>query len=490
MLLIDVTVVNVALPDLRAELGASFSSLQWVVDAYALSLASFQLTSGTVGDRLGRKPIFMAGIALFALASLACGFAPTVEVLIAFRAVQGVGGAIMFGNSLAILGQAYTGRDRGIAFGVWGATTGASVAIGPLVGGALTSGVGWRWIFYVNVPIGLVALLIAWRRLGAARPASGQKIDWAGLTLFSAALAALVFALIRGNDQGWASGQEIGLFTGAALGVAAFVWREYREAVGGGSPMVDVRLFRRPAFTGAQIAAFTMSGSLFSLFLYLTLYLQDVLGFSAFETGLRLLAVTALTIVAAPIAGRLSARVPLRLLVGSGLVVVGVGLVLLHGITAESGWMALLAGFMVCGLGSGVTNSPLGSLAVGVVERARSGMGAGVNNTFRQVGLATGIAAYGAVFQHSVTATLREQLHGSPPDRINQLAAATSSGGIQQALKQVPSQMRGQVQHAAHAAFVHGLNDLFVIAAIVAFGGAVAAFVLVRQQDIISLNEG
>jgi EmrB/QacA subfamily drug resistance transporter len=490
MLLIDVTVVNVALPDIQSELGASFSSLQWVIDAYALTLAAFQLTAGTLGDRVGRKQVFIAGIVLFVLASLACGFAPSVRALDAFRGVQGIGGAVMFANSLAILGQTYSGRDRGTAFGVWGATTGASIAIGPLVGGALTTGVGWRWIFFVNLPIGVVALIVAWRRLGKAAPTGDREIDWVGLGLFSLALAALVFGLIRGNDAGWASGQEIGLFTGAAVGFVAFVYREYHAAATGGQPMFDVRLFRRPGFTGAQIAAFTVSGALFALFLYMTLYLQDILGFSAFQAGLRLLALTVLTVIAAPIAGKLSARVPLRLLIGSGLMVIGVGLLLMRGITATSGWLVLLPGFMVSGLGSGMTNSPLGSLAVGVVERRRSGMGAGVNNTFRQVGLATGIAAYGAIFQHRVESGLSHRLGSTlPRDRIDELAGAVSSGGVREALQHVPDRLHDAVAAAAKASFVSGLVELFAIAGVVAFVGAALCLLLIRQRDVISLNE-
>lgn len=489
MLLIDITVVNVALPDIQSELNASFSSLQWVVDAYALTLAAFQLTAGTMGDRLGRKEVFIGGIAWFVLSSLACGLSPGIRALDVFRALQGVGGAVMFANSLAILGQTYSGRDRGTAFGIWGATTGASVAVGPLVGGALTTGVGWRWIFFVNLPIGAVALLIAWRRLGRAPAGQDARIDWPGLALFSLALGALVFALIRGNSVGWGSGQEIGLFTGAALGFVVFCLHEYRQAVAGGQPMFDVRLFRRPGFAGAQVAAFTISAALFGLLLYLTLYLQNILGLSAFQTGLRLLTVTVMTVIAAPIAGKLSAQMPLRFLVGSGLTVVGVGLVLMHGITATSGWVALLAGFMVSGLGSGMTNSPLGSLAVGVVERHRSGMGAGVNNTFRQVGLATGIGAYGAIFQHRVSSTLSSKL-GSvvPADRLHQLTDAVTSGGVRAALKNVPLQEHARVAAASRAAFVTGLNELFVIAAIAAFIGAALSFVLIRQRDVISLN--
>ena len=237
------------------------------------------------------------------------------------------------------------------------------------------------------------------------------------------------------------------------------------------------------------MAAFTVNGALFALLLYITLYLQDILGFSAFQAGLRLLAVTALTVLAAPIAGKLSARAPLRFLVGGGLVVIGVGLLVMRGITATSGWLVLLPGFMLTGLGSGITNSPLGSLAVGVVERWRAGMGAGVNNTFRQVGLATGVGAYGAIFQSRVQTELTHRLGSAlPPSRVHDLAGAVSSGGVRQALGEMPARLHTQVAAAARAAFVSGLAELFLIAGISALIGAALCLLLIRQRDVISLN--
>jgi len=481
MLLIDVTVVNVALPDIQRELHASFSNLEWVIDAYALTLAAFQLTSGSLGDRLGRKPIFVGGIAVFAASSLACGLAPTATTLDWFRAVQGVGGAVMFANSLAILGANYSGRDRGTAFGVWGATVGASVAVGPLVGGALTSGIGWRWIFFVNLPIAAVAIGISLRGLRGSPAEERRRLDLLGLLLFSAGLILLVLALIRGNDDGWASGRIIGLLAGAGALLVAFILTELRLD----EPMLDVRLFRRAGFTGAQIAAVGISASMFALFLYLTLYLQDILGFSAFATGVRLLPITLLTFVAAPGAGKLSARVPFRWLIGTGLVIVAVGQFLMHGVTSTSAWTALLAGFLVGGVGNGLINPPLGSLAVGVVERERSGMGAGVNNTFRQVGLATGIAAFGAIFQNRVAHTISAAPQ-VPAAVKGQLAAAVSSGGVQQALQHVPPAHREQIAAVAKSAFTGALNDLFIVGAVVAAAAGVLCLLLIQQRDVIS----
>jgi EmrB/QacA subfamily drug resistance transporter len=486
MLLIDVTVVNVALPSIQAQLGASFSALQWVVDAYALTLSVFQLTSGTLGDRLGRKPVFITGIAIFTVFSLACGLAPTPETLDAFRALQGIGGAIMFANSLAIIGENYAGRDRGTAFGVWGATTGASIAIGPLIGGAVTSGIDWRWIFFINLPIGAVAILLAARRLGHSVAEQQRRVDWAGLALSGAGITTLVYALIEGNSAGWGSAEILVLFAATAVLLAAFIFAERRVA----EPMLDVRLFRRPGFSGAQLAAFTISASLFSLFLYLTIYLQDILGYSAFGAGLRLLPITALTFLAAPLAGKLSARLPYRWLIGGGLALVAVASVLMTGLSASSSWAALLIGFVVGGFGSGLINPPLGSLAVSVVERDRAGMGAGVNNSFRQIGLATGIGMFGALFASRVSSVLTSRLPGLPPGRVSSAANAVAAGAVHQLVGHTPPHYRAALAHAARVAFVSGLNELFWVCAAIAAVGAVGSMLLIRQRDLVSGQVG
>ncbi|MDX6488903.1 MAG: hypothetical protein QOK13_1518 [Gaiellaceae bacterium] len=454
MLLLDITVVNVALPKIAQSLHASFTDLQWVIDAYALSLAVFVLTGGSLADLLGRRRVFAAGVALFTGASILCGAATTPLFLILARALQGIGGAIMFATSLALLSQAFRGRERGTAFGIWGATTGAAVAIGPLVGGALTDGLNWRWIFFVNIPIGIFTLFVAFTRVDESRNEGQRGIDWIGLVTLCGALFLLVYALLRGNDKGWTSGQIVAELVGAVVLLVAFCTVELRQS----EPMLDLRLFRNPAFAGAQITAFTLSAAAFSMFLYLTLYLQNVLGFTPLGAGLRFLPVTLLSFAVAPIAGKLSAQMPVRVLLAGGLLLVAGGMLLMRGLHTESTWTALLAGFILLGAGIGMVNPPLASTAIGVVDPRRAGMASGVNNTFRQVGIATGIAAFGAIFQHRI----QSELH-------------VSSGGLRAIIA-------GQGEAARHA-FVVGLNELFLIAAIVAFVGAVLAFALVRRRD-------
>ncbi|HVA32470.1 MAG TPA: DHA2 family efflux MFS transporter permease subunit [Gaiellaceae bacterium] len=457
MLLLDITVVNVALPDIQRELHTSFTDLQWVVDAYALMLATVMLNAGSIGDLLGRKRVFIAGIVLFTAASAACGAATSPLFLNLARGAQGIGGAIMFAVSLAILSQEFHGRERGTAFGIWGATIGAAVAIGPLVGGAITTWFGWRWIFFVNLPIGVLCAAGAWRELHESRNDEHGGFDLPGFATLTGGLFSLVLALLRGNDWHWGSGREVALFTAAGVLLAAFVLIEARQQ----TPMFDVSLFRVPTFTGAQIVAFAISAAMFSQFLYLTLYLQNVLGYSPIQAGLRFLPLSLLAFFVAPVAGRLSGHFPVRLLLGTGLGLVGLALLLMSRVTTHSGWTVLLPGFLIAGFGIGMVNPPLASTAVSIVEPRRAGMASGINNTFRQVGIATGIAALGAIFQSRIAS----ELHGAGS------AAAVASGAV-----------RGE---AARAAFVSGLHEILLVAAVVAFVGAALAFVLIRRRDFV-----
>jgi EmrB/QacA subfamily drug resistance transporter len=459
MLLLDITVVNVALPDIQRQLHASFTDLEWVVDAYALMLATVMLNAGTLGDMLGRKRVFIAGVALFTLASALCGAATSPLFLNLARGVQGIGGAIMFAVSLAILSQEFHGKERGTAFGIWGATIGAAVAIGPLVGGALTTWLGWRWIFFVNLPIGIACIVGAIRELHESRNEQSGGFDLPGFGTLTFGLFAFVLSLLRGNDWGWSSNREIALYVVAAVLLPGFVFVERRRR----EPMLDFRLFRVPTFTGAQIVAFSISAAMFSQFLYLTLYLQNVLGYSPIQAGLRFLPLSLLAFFVAPIAGRLSARVPVRLLLSAGMGLVGLGLLLMHGISASSGWTTLLPGFIVGGFGIGLVNPPLASTAVSVVEPRRAGMASGTNNTFRQVGIATGIAGLGAIFQDRI----QSALHGTGS------AKAVASGAV-----------RGSA--IARDAFISGLNEILLVSAIVAFAGAVLALLLIRGRDFIA----
>jgi EmrB/QacA subfamily drug resistance transporter len=481
MLLLDITVVNVALPEIDKELNTSFTDLQWVVDAYALTLAATMLNAGSLGDLLGRKRVFLVAIALFTMASALCGAAQSPTWLILARGAQGIGGAGMFACSLAIISQEFHGRERGTAFGIWGATVGMAVAIGPLVGGALTTYVGWRWIFFVNIPIGIACVAGGIRELRETRDEQHGGFDLPGLLTLTGGLFAFVLSLLRGNDWGWSSGRVIGLFAAAAVLLGAFAAIELRQE----RPMFDFHLFRVPTFTGAQITAFTISAGMFAQFLFLPLYIENVLGYSAVGAGVRFLPLSLVSFVVAPIAGRLSERVPVRFLLGGGLALCGVALLLMWGIKLDSGWTTLLPGFVVAGVGVGFVNAPLASTAVSVVEPQRAGMASGINNTFRQIGIATGIAALGAIFQSKIASYLAASGQ-VPAGHVHEFTQAVASGATAQALQSVPAPARAEAETLAHAAFIHGLNSILLVAAFVLFAGAILAFLLVRQRDFVA----
>ena len=440
MLLLDITIVNVALPPIQHALTASFSQLQWVVDAYALALATCVLTAGALADLFGRKRLFLLGIVLFTTASAACGAAFDPLFLIIARGLQGIGGAMMFATALALLSQEFHGKERGTAFGLWGAVIGAAVAIGPLAGGALTSWISWRWIFFVNIPIGVAAIALGVRQLHESKDPEHSRLDPFGLVTFTIGLFCLILALIEGNAHGWASALILALFAVAAVALIVFVASQAR----GGPTMIDLALFRRPAFVGAQATAFAISASMFSMFLYLTLYLQDILHLSALETGVRFLPLSVLSFFAAPLAGRLSARVPIRALIGTGLALNAVAMWTMSRVTTSSHWTVLLPGFLIGGVGIGLVNAPLATTALSTVRVERAGMASGINNTFRQIGIATGIAALGAIF-----------------------SAKTGNA-------------------RTPAAFVHGLHDILLVGTGVAAAGAVVALALIRRRDFVA----
>jgi EmrB/QacA subfamily drug resistance transporter len=483
MLLLDVTVVNVALPDIQRELHASLSSLQWVVDAYSLMLAAFLLTAGSLGDRLGRRRVFTIGFGIFTFASFLCGISNDPTLLNLARGLQGIGGAGMFATSLALIGQEFHGKDRATAFGVWGATVGGAVAVGPLVGGVLTQSFGWEWIFFVNVPIGITAMVLTERQIVNVFAKDPEPVDVAGLVTFSTALFLLIFGLIRGNPEGWGSGVIVGCLVAAAVLLAVFVAIELRIA----HPMLDLALFRKRAFNGVSAVAFALSAGMFAMFLYLTIYMQGVLDFSPLEAGLRFLPLTVLGFVVAPISGALSNRVPIRVLLGVGLTLVGVGLLLMNGLTPSSEWTTLLVGFVIAGIGIGTTNPGIGQAAIAVVPVEKSGMGSGINTTFRQVGIATGVAGLGAVFQSQVDSKLSELVPRAPAG----LGEAVASGGSRAVAElPLPPAIHAKATHAADIAFVSGMNEILVIGAIICFVGAVLGFLLVRSEDFVQPSGG
>jgi EmrB/QacA subfamily drug resistance transporter len=470
MLLVDITIVQVALPTMQRSLHASFSDLQWVISAYALSLSALILTQGSLADRFGRKRIFMMGLAVFTVASFGCGMSHSPTELIAARALQGVGGAAMFATSLALIGQDFQGSARSAAIAVWGATVGGAVAIGPLVGGALTSAFGWQWIFYVNVPIGVATLLVSRRMVNVTDP-NATRLDWGGLVTFSGGLFLLVLGLTRGNDDGWSSARIEAMLGGAAVLLVLFVLVELRQE----RPMFDLSLFRKPAFTGVSIATFGIGAGMFALLPYLTLYLQNDLGLSPLQGGERLLPLTTLSFIV-PLASRpVTERVPAGLTLCVGLAVSAVGIWLFTGLTVASTWTALLPGLLVGGVGVGLVNPAIAKIALGVVPPQRAGMASGISNTFRIGGVATGVAALGAVFQQRLQSTLQGSVGAR---QAPGLARAVAAGGTQAAAK--ISGNNPTVVMGAHHAFVSGMNLVIMVGAITVAVGAAFA-VLVRR---------
>ncbi len=495
MLLLDITIVNVALPDIQTELGASLADLQWVIDAYALSLAALLLTAGSLADLYGRRRVFMIGVVIFTAGSIACGSAQTVLLLSISRALQGVGGAAMFATALALLATAYTGRDRGVAFGVFGATTGVAVAIGPVLGGALTSGLSWRWIFFVNIPICLLALVVTGTKVAESHDPQAGRPDWIGFLTFSGALGALVFGLIEAGQKTWGDPVVVTSLVAAAALMVLFLLSQLMQA----KPMFDLGLLRKPTFTGGLVAAFGVSASIFSLLAFLVIYVQNVLDYSAVQTGVRLLFLSGASFFAAATAGRLTEKVPAKWLIGPGFLILGVGLLLISGIQVDSSWTHLIPGLTVAGVGIGMINPPLASTAVGVVEPARSGMASGVNSTFRQVGIATGIAALGSIFSRQIADAVRPSLAGKVPDQaVDGLTAALAGGqvnaaaaGAQQAAAANGGPGAGQqafdlVTRVGTAGVVDALNHIVLIGAAIAFISGLLTLALIRQKDFVA----
>jgi EmrB/QacA subfamily drug resistance transporter len=393
--MLDIAVVNTALSRIAEDLDTGLGGLQWVVDAYTLPLAATVLTAGALADRLGRRRVFTVGLVIFTGASLVAALAGSIEVLNTARAVQGVGGAILFAVSIALLAHAFPGAgERAKALGIYGATIAGSFAIGPFVGGVLTSGLDWEWVFLINVPIGLASLALTMRHVEESRDPVARRIDWAGQTTLAGGLFLLVLALLRGNEDGWASTLILSEFAGAALLLGAFavIERRVRE------PMLPLGLFRSRAFTGAQVGAFAISGSFFAIFLYITLYLQQILGLSAIEAGLVYVPGTIVMFGVSGVTATLMERgVKPGSLISIGLALVTVGMVLMTTADVGSSWTVVLAPSIVAMIGTGLFNPSVIAVALESVPGDQSGLAAGVNDTFRQAGIAVGVAALGAL---------------------------------------------------------------------------------------------
>jgi EmrB/QacA subfamily drug resistance transporter len=473
MLLLDITVVNTALPSIRKDLHSSFTDLQWVVDAYALTLAAFVLTSGSLADRLGRKRVFVIGVGIFTVASLLCGLAGTPTVLNLSRALQGVGGAVMFAVSLALLAQEWRGAERASATAIYGATIGVAVAMGPLVGGALTQAIGWQSIFFLNIPIGIAAIVVTVLKIAESRDETARGVDWGGTVTFSAANAALVLGLLRGNADGWTSASILALLGAAVVLSAAFIAIELRVS----QPMLPLSLFRSPAFTGAQVTAFALSGSMFALFLYITLYMQEIEHLSPLQAGLRYLPFTVGSFFVAGGTASLEGKVSPRFLLAGGLAITALGLVLMSGAKQDDSWTVLLPGFIIGGLGVGLVNPVLANVALSTVPERMSGVASGINDTFRQVAIASGTAGLGALFLALSKQRIQDLLPSVSGNGARGLAEAVSSGTLR-------SSTPGPIAHAAREGFTHGFSVILLAGSALSLIGAVLALILVRDSGL------
>jgi EmrB/QacA subfamily drug resistance transporter len=471
MLLVDITIVNVALPSIQRRLHSSLTGLQWVVDAYAITLAALILTAGALADRYGRRLVFTGGIVVFSAASFLCGIAWNIASLDTARALQGIGGAALFATALALIGAEYDGLARGRAIAIWGSTVGLAVAAGPLFGGILTDALGWRWIFFVNVPIGVAATWLAVTQVRESRDAHARHADVPGLATLAASLFLIVFALLRGNNAGWTSGQIIGSLVGGVVLLALFVVIEVRQE----RPMLDVSLFRRPIFVGVQLATFCLGAGMFALFPFLSIYLQDIDGNSPLGAGLRFLPITAFVFLVPLATRKLATRAPMWALLAISLVIVTGGLLLMEEISVGSAWTVLLPGFIVCGIGIGLANPTIAAAALRVVDPARTGMASGISNTSRIGGLAMGVAALGAILQQRVGS----RLDGLGIHRSG-FAESVSSSGLRAA------RGRPALAHSANVAFVSGFRLVLLVSCATVFVGSLAAALLVRRRAVVT----
>jgi EmrB/QacA subfamily drug resistance transporter len=489
MIMLDNTVMNVALPSIQKDLGASISSLEWVVNGYSLSFAVLLATGGRLGDILGRRRMFMTGVVLFALSSATAGLAPSTGALVASRVTQGVGAALMMPATLSIITNAFAPAERGRAIGTWAGVSALALALGPLLGGFLTEHVSWRAIFYHNIPVAAGAVVTALFAVRESRDETvGREIDWAGTAVLTAGLTAGVLALIEGNSWGWGSERVIALIAGSIALLAAFAWLEGKVR----APIVQFEFLRNRNFFGALTVAFVISFAMLGMFFFMALYIQNILGYSPLEAGVRFLPTTLVIMVVAPVAGRMTDRIGARVPIVAGLAIVAVSLFMQAQISDTSGYGPLLVPFILMGLGIGLTMSPMSTAAMNAVHVTKSGLASGLLSMSRMVGGTFGVAVLGAIFQGSSRTELESALSGSgvPASQVDSISQQLGSGGLDQALAGLPPDVARQAAGAAHDAFISGLTTSIGISAAVAAGGAILAWFLIASQRPEPAGEG
>ncbi|MFI6171444.1 MFS transporter [Nocardia sp. NPDC051052] len=476
MLLIDVTIVNVALPDMRNDLDASFSSLQWVVDGYALAMAALMLGAGSIADLAGHRRTYLAGLVLFAISSLICGIAPNPTVLIAARVLQGIGATTMACTTFALLNNSYAGRDQGTAYGVWGAVAGASSAIGPIIGGVLTDLASWRWIFFVNLPVSAVAVALCVLVLADVERPHRSRVDVAGMASFTVSAAAATYALIRANEHGWSNAVTWWLLLVAVAALVVFLMVERASA----QPMLDLALLRDRSFVGVLIGAGALFFGAFGALMYTQIWLQSVLGLSAIQAGAVGLPLSVMAFLVSGGIGRFLHGEHRGRIIAGGLFATGIGgglgALLVHG---GAGWVALVPGFLAVGLGVGLATATLSSAAMAAVPWQRAGMATGAVNTAQQLSFALGIATLGSVFTTRAANVLADR---GVPDAE---AAARAIGGGQSGMlvQQVPAEARTVLEEAVRAAAAAGVQGTLAVSGVVALVGGALVLLLMRRRD-------
>ncbi len=487
MPMLDSLVVNVALPTIQRKLGAGVSELQWIIDAYTLTFATFMLTGGTLSDRFGRKRFFIGGLFVFTAGSLACGLATSINELIAFRALQGIGGSLLLPGSLAIISATFQGKERGAAIGVWSAMSGVAVAVGPLVGGYLVQHVNWQSIFFVNVPVGAVAVALTWFAVRESRDTSGlRRFDPPGAVTGTLGLFFLVYATIEGNTRGWTDGLILGSFGLAALLLGTFVAIElHREA-----PMLPLSFFRNPTFSAAIGTAMAVFFALFGMTFFLSLYMQNVEGYDPVATGLRLVPFTVMILLIAPISGRLSDRFGSRWFMASGTALLAGGLAMAFRMQVGSRYgTVILPAMVMMGAGMALTMSPLSSAVMGSVEQRRVGIASATQTTASQTGGVFGIALLGAIVTAAFKSSFRSGLlrlglsHSAVARIVTTAGAGAAAGAVPRGgLPGLSAKVSQSVVSTVHSSFMHGFHSALYVAVGFAALASVLAATFVRSH--------